>query len=123
MKACLSLVVFLLMAGFESVVATQNAQVRLCCVSLRFQTGSNPAGSTLDLTTIPPPSIPNGELAPATGQFTHTAGIVLTIDLGAGPQAIPGGLALDVPLGQDQNNNGFDDLDRGFQRHQRKRHP
>src|SRR3989442_10825497 len=69
-------------AGFLCIPVTfpiaQTAQARLYCLSLRFQQGASDAGNfTLDLSTIAPPSPPNGELAPSFDDPNHSSGFIL----------------------------------------------
>ena len=86
----------------------QTAQARLYCLSLRFQQGASDAGNfTLDLSTIAPPSPPNGELAPSFDDPSHSSGFILEDrDLLI---SVPGVIEVDVPL-RDANQNGFADF-------------
>ncbi|HKS35864.1 MAG TPA: hypothetical protein VJW76_01655 [Verrucomicrobiae bacterium] len=109
MKSIISLVAGLLALSPFPVTAAQTAQATLFCFSLRFQQGSSTAGDfTLDLTTIDPPALPNGELAPAFGDPTHFSFFILEDqDLLI---SIFGVIDVDVPENTDANQNGFADF-------------
>jgi hypothetical protein len=83
---------------------SEAAQARLFCMSLQFQEGTT-FGGTLDLSTIGGPPF-NGELAPYSG---NTWGSSFAIYYG-GLGNIYGIIYVNLPLGIDANNNGFDDF-------------
>ena len=106
MKRFLILTLGVLVA-FHSHAGPQTAHARLFCVSLRFQQGATQFGSTLDLSTLPTSSSPNGELAPTFASPTHYSGFALN-DV-TSFETIYGTIAFDLPLDSDANQNGFAD--------------
>jgi hypothetical protein len=86
----------------------QTAHARLYCLSIRFSQGTSGFGSTLDLTTLEHPALPNGELAPVAGDYSHAAGFIL--DFVGFPEPLPGGLAVEIPRNLDANQNGYADF-------------
>lgn len=109
MKTIIALAAGLVALSPFPMTAAQTAQATLFCFSLRFQQGSSTAGDfTLDLTTIDPPAVPNGELAPTFDDPTHFSFFVLEDqDLLI---TIFGLIELDVPDDTDANQNGFSDF-------------
>ena len=92
-----------------SLSAAQTAQARFYCLSLRFRQGSDGMGFyTLDLSTLPSPAAPNGELAPTFSQPTHSTGFRLT-DM-VWEMTVEGALAISVPMSEDENENGYADF-------------
>ncbi len=104
---CLGVLALLLNPG--SLPAAQTAQARLYCLSLRFRPASDPMGFyTLELSTLPSPAPANGELAPTFAQPTHSAGFRLTDQIWE--MTMEGALAINLPLSQDDNQNGYADF-------------
>lgn len=102
MKSTGFLIVLLILLS-PALRASQTAKATLFCWSLRFQQGQGPTDETLDLSTIS--GTPNGELAPWYSLYTHRSGFAL--DYSGFP--ITGNLFVDLPIGHDANDNGFDD--------------
>ena len=92
----------------QTLPAAETAQAHLFCLSLRFHQGANQVGSTLDLSSLSPPSSPNGELAPTFSTPTHYSGFALN-DVTVF-ETIYGTIAFDLPQGSDANHNGFADV-------------
>jgi hypothetical protein len=86
----------------------ETAQARLYCLSLRFQQGTGPSGSTLNLSSISSPL--NGELLPTFGDSSGnpwSSGFVLYY---GGYGDIYGTITVNLPPYVDANNNGFNDF-------------
>jgi hypothetical protein len=78
-------------------------------MSARFQKGTAGGFYTLELTTLDPYSVINGELAPDyTGSYSHSSLFVLNDPTGFDPMV--GNIGLDAPMAADANDNGFSDF-------------
>ena len=82
----------------------ETAQTTLVCYSIQVHSGNGPGGNTLELTTSP--SVINEELAPQFASYSHFSYFLLD----DGFFLIEGVMDLNVPLGLDDNDNGFDDF-------------
>src|SRR5438046_1558409 len=101
-----------LLVGSASLGAEQTAQLRLDCLSLRFQTATTKLfglSYTLELTTLDAQP-GNGELAPLfdPNQPTHGSAFRLTDPILA--ETITGIIGFDVPLDTDANGNNSPDF-------------
>jgi hypothetical protein len=106
----LPIVILILATGWMQFVdaATQTAQARLYCYSVRMERGVAGFGGTLDLSTLDWSVTPNGELAPLFTSHSHGSGFSLHSPGFLEP--IRGVLRVDAPLGTDVNGNGYADF-------------
>jgi hypothetical protein len=88
--------------------ASQTAQARLYCYSVRMDRGVAGFGGTLDLSTLDWSLPPNRELAPLFGDYSHGSGFSLNSPGFLEP--IRGVIHLDAPVEIDLNQNGYADF-------------
>lgn len=88
----------------------ETAHARLFCLSVQFQQGDDPNSlfqGTLDLSSVDPMSLINGELFPVPGNYSHESYFLYQDNAG---DLFEGTLSLNVPAGVDANTNGFNDF-------------
>ncbi|MCI0536619.1 MAG: hypothetical protein L0Z50_15475, partial [Verrucomicrobiales bacterium] len=113
MNKSLWFLLFSLMAISNQFAASQSAQVRLDCLSLRFSPATTTVLGllyTLELGTAEGPDGLNGELTPTfdSSQPSHASSFRFTDP--SFPDPLLGDLAVQVPDRDDQNANGFPDF-------------
>src|SRR5260370_36901364 len=96
-------VVFLIGISFLSLMCrgAETNQSRLFCLSVQFQQGQDEFGDVLDLSSVDPASLINGELAPTSGTYSHGCYFAFNDFSGLGP--VYGVLLLNTPAGTDAN--------------------
>lgn len=88
----------------------ETAHARLFCLSVQFQQGDDPNSlfqATLDLSSVDPMSLINGELFPVPGTYSHASYFLYQDNTGS---FFEGQLLLNTPSGMDANSNGFNDF-------------
>jgi|SRR5579859_3475490 len=88
--------------------SAETNHARLFCLSVQFQEGQDQFGDVLDLSSVDPGTLINGELAPNTGTYSHGCYFSFNDFSGLGP--VYGVLLLNTPAGMDANSNGFNDF-------------
>jgi hypothetical protein len=88
--------------------ASQTAQARLYCYSVRVERGVAGFGGTLDLSTLAWSIPPNHELAPLFGDYSHGSGFSLNSPGFLEP--IRGVIHLDVPMEIELPESGYTDF-------------
>ena len=112
MKRFLILTLGLLLGvSFQSHAATQTAQARIFCLSLRFQQATDGTGfTTLDLSSAGNFDAPNGELAPTFNNPNESFSFFRLYDTLFDEVLQEGEIDLTLPSLVDGNGNGFPDF-------------